>query len=61
MHINKAVLKKEAAIRIRNTPRIHGIHDVFQFQDGLIIMQERAIVPIRPMENLEPREVKCCA
>ena len=46
MHINKAVLKKEAATRIRNTPRIHGIHDVFQFQDGLIIMQERAIVPI---------------
>lgn len=46
MHINKAVLKKEAATRIWNTPRIHGIHDVFQFQDGLIIMQERAIVPI---------------
>ena len=46
MYINKAVLKKEAATRIQNTLRIHGIHDVFQFQDGLIIVQERVIVPI---------------
>lgn len=46
MYINKAVLKKEAAARIWNTLRIHGIHNVFQFQDGLIIVQERVIVPI---------------
>lgn len=38
MHVNKAVLKEEAATRIRNALRIHGIHEVFQFQDGLIIV-----------------------
>lgn len=38
MHVNQAVLKEEAATGIRNTLRIHGIHEVFQFQDGLIIV-----------------------